>query len=201
MPSRRWILKSLISADDRDIRPLCKLREHSRSQTSSLPPSSHPPLCVAFIRTSREFHWLSEVTFVKEITVRKSPEKRQYKDSFSVRSGGYEFIGMDGPFATPFPMIWVQLQYSSQIVEIDTVSLEFSGKIMRFILHTVSPPPWNVPSPSPMLSHAYFEALRPLWYPNQHWERGNRHKCFKIFDEYCRLGYVAECRKTLKLSN
>ena len=36
-----------------------------RSQTSSLPPSSHPPLCVAFIRTSREFHWLSEVTFVK----------------------------------------------------------------------------------------------------------------------------------------
>ena len=47
-------------------------------------------------------------------------------------------------------------------------------------------PPWNVPSPSPMLSHAYFEALRPLWYPNQHWGRGNRHKCFKIFDEYCR---------------
>ena len=46
-------------------------------------------------------------------------------------------------------------------------------------------PPWNVPSPSPMLSHAYFEALRPLWYPNQHWGRGNRHKCFKIFDEYC----------------
>ena len=50
-------------------------------------------------------------------------------------------------------------------------------------------PPWNVPSPSPMLSHAYFEALRPLWYPNQHWGRGNRHKCFKIFDEYCRSGY------------
>ena len=36
-----------------------------------------------------------------------------------------------------------------------------------------------------MLSHAYFEALRPLWYPNQHWGRGKRHKCFKIFDEYC----------------
>ena len=31
-------------------------------------------------------------------------------------------------------------QYSSQIVETDTVSLEFSGTIMRFLLHTVSPP-------------------------------------------------------------
>ena len=44
---------------------------------------------------------------------------------------------------------------------------------------------WHVPSPFPMLSHAYFEALRPLWYPNQRWGRGKRHKCFKIFDEYC----------------
>ena len=34
----------------------------------------------------------------------------------------------------------VKLQYSSQIIETDTVSLEFSGKIMRFILHTVFPP-------------------------------------------------------------
>ena len=32
------------------------------------------------------------------------------------------------------------LQYSSQIVETDTVSLEFSGTIMRFLLHTVFPP-------------------------------------------------------------
>ena len=30
-----------------------------------------------------------------------------------------------------------KLQYSSQIVETDTISLEFSGKILRFILHTV----------------------------------------------------------------
>ena len=44
---------------------------------------------------------------------------------------------------------------------------------------------WHVPSPFLMLSHAYFEALRPLWYPNQRWGRGKRHKCFKIFDEYC----------------
>ena len=34
-----------------------------------------------------------------------------------------------------------KLQYSSQIIETDTISLEFSGKL---------------------LSHAYFEALRPL---------------------------------------
>ena len=45
---------------------------------------------------------------------------------------------------------------------------------------------WNVPCPFPMLSHAYFEALRPLWYPNKHWGRGNGHKCFKILDDYCR---------------
>ena len=31
-------------------------------------------------------------------------------------------------------------QYSSQIVETDTVSLKFSRKILRFILHTVFPP-------------------------------------------------------------
>ena len=30
-----------------------------------------------------------------------------------------------------------KLQYSSQIVETDTISLEFSGKLLRFILHTV----------------------------------------------------------------
>ena len=30
-----------------------------------------------------------------------------------------------------------KLQYSSQIVETNTISLEFSGKILRFILHTV----------------------------------------------------------------
>ena len=35
--------------------------------------------------------------------------------------------------------IKIFLQYSSQIVETDTVSLEFSGKILRFLLHTVFP--------------------------------------------------------------
>ena len=35
--------------------------------------------------------------------------------------------------------IVVDPQYSSQIVETDTVSLEFSGKILRFLLHTVFP--------------------------------------------------------------
>ena len=73
-------------------------------------PSPHSLLGVAFTSTRREFHWLSEVTFVNCITsVRKSPVKGQYKDSFSLGSGRYEFIGMDGPFATPFPTIWVQL--------------------------------------------------------------------------------------------
>ena len=37
-----------------------------------------------------------------------------------------------------YPLI--ELQYSSQIVETDTVSLEFSGKILTFLLHTVFPP-------------------------------------------------------------
>ena len=42
-------------------------------------------------------------------------------------------------------------------------------------------------SPSAMLSHAYFGALRWLQYLNQHWGRGKSHKCFKICDEYCRI--------------
>ena len=33
-----------------------------------------------------------------------------------------------------------KLQYSSQIVETDTFSLKFSGKILKVVLHTVSPP-------------------------------------------------------------
>ena len=33
---------------------------------------------------------------------------------------------------------------------------------------------WSVPSPSPMLSHAYFGPLRWLQIPNQHWGGGNR---------------------------
>ena len=37
----------------------------------------------------------------------------------------------------------------------------------------------------PVLSHAYFGALRWLQYTNQHWRRGNEHKCFKIWSEYC----------------
>ena len=41
----------------------------------------------------------------------------------------------------------MQLQYSSQIVETDTVSLEFSGKILRFLLHTVFLPEMCLPPP------------------------------------------------------
>ena len=40
----------------------------------------------------------------------------------------------------PVHALQTQRQYSSQIVETDTVSLEFSGKILRFLLHTVFPP-------------------------------------------------------------
>ena len=40
----------------------------------------------------------------------------------------------------PVHALQTQRQYSSQIVETDTVSLEFSGKIMRFLLHSVFPP-------------------------------------------------------------
>ena len=56
-------------------------------------------------------------------------------------------------------------QYSSQIVETQTVSLELSRKFLTFTLHTFLLTQM-CPSPSPMLSHAYFEALRRLQYPN-----------------------------------
>ena len=52
-------------------------------------------------------------------------------------------------------------QYSSQIVETQTVSLELSRKFLTFSLHTF-PLTQMCPSPSPMLSHAYFKALRRL---------------------------------------
>ena len=39
----------------------------------------------------------------------------------------------------PVHALQTQRQYSSQIVETDTFSLEFSGEILRFLLHTVSP--------------------------------------------------------------
>ena len=51
------------------------------------------------------------------------------------------------------------LQYSSQILETDTVSLEFSGKILTFTPRTFVLAEM-CPSPSPMLSHAYFGVLR-----------------------------------------
>ena len=54
-----------------------------------------------------------------------------------------------------------RLQYSSQIVETDTVLLKFLENSRDFYSsHFCSH--CNVPSPSPILSHAYFEALRPL---------------------------------------
>ena len=53
------------------------------------------------------------------------------------------------------------------------------------------------PSPSPMLSHTYFGALRQRQHPNQHWGRGTANKCFKIFDEYCRFILDFHCLLTI----
>ena len=40
-------------------------------------------------------------------------------------------------YRSKFRLKFFNLQYSSQIIETDTVSLEFSGKILRFTLQTV----------------------------------------------------------------
>ena len=50
------------------------------------------------------------------------------------------------------------LQYYSQIVETDTTSLEFSRKFPTFTLRTMILSQ-ICPSPSAMLSQAYFEAV------------------------------------------
>ena len=50
------------------------------------------------------------------------------------------------------------LRYSSQIVETETVSLEFSLKFLTFTLYTFVLTQ-KCPSPSPVLSHVYFGAL------------------------------------------
>ena len=57
-------------------------------------------------------------------------------------------------------------------------------KFLTFTLHTFVLTQM-CPSPSPVLSHAYFGALWWLQYPNQRWEGGKSHKCFKICDEFC----------------
>ena len=54
-----------------------------------------------------------------------------------------------------------KLQSSSKILETDTASLEFSRKFLRFTPQQICSH-CNVPSPSPILSHAYFEAVRLL---------------------------------------
>ena len=65
-----------------------------------------------------------------EIKLNIKPETRKPRGKNTLRS----------PSATGSPgEPHVKLQYSSQIIKTDTVSLEFSGKIMRFILHTVFP--------------------------------------------------------------
>ena len=66
------------------------------------------------------------------------------------------FIDLNVSHRTP-----MFLQYSSQIVETETVSLEFSLKFLTFTLHTFVLTQ-KCPSPSPMLSHVYFGALRRL---------------------------------------
>ena len=58
-----------------------------------------------------------------------------------------------------FRLKFVNLQYSSQIVETDTVSSEFSPNFLTFT-HRTFVLTQMCPSPSPMLSHAYFGALR-----------------------------------------
>ena len=70
------------------------------------------------------------------------------------------------------------------------------SQFLTFTLHTFVLTQMY-PSPSPMVSHAYFGALRWLQYPNQHWERGKSHKCFKICDEYCRR-YLHRCNYPLQ---
>ena len=85
-----------------------------------------------------------------------------------------------------FRLKFFNLQYLSQIVETDTVSCEFSPDFLTFT-HRTFVLTQMYPPPSPMLSHALFWSTGTMVTPNQHWGRGNAHKCFKIFDEYYRI--------------
>ena len=85
----------------------------------------------------------------------------------------------------------IRLQATTQALIVVTIRWNKShfywifSKFLTFTLHTFVLTQM-LPSPSPMLGHAYFGALRWLQYSNQHWGRGKLHKCFKICDEYCR---------------
>ena len=83
-----------------------------------------------------------------------------------------------------------RLQYSSQIVETDTVSLEFSGKFFTVLIFT--PHTFVLTEMCPLPPQCW--ATRIL----KHWDHCNTQinigevKCFKIFDEDCSGPWVSE---------
>ena len=81
------------------------------------------------IKCHRKLSWNRSLSRISN-----TPDEKQEKFPRNGRRIGREL----GPVPTLFKSKMAgQLQYSSQIVETDTVSLEFSGKILTFLLHTV----------------------------------------------------------------
>ena len=78
----------------------------------------------------------------------------------------------------------VKLQYSSQINETDTASLEFSLKFLIHSSHFCSHP--NVTLPFPNVEPRIFWVTEATVIPKSKLEKGKRTMCFKIFDKYCR---------------
>ena len=111
-------------------------------------------------------------TEVSRQMVHKIDEKIQ-----CVLDGGFRFI------CTSLSAITGAYNTRHKSLKQTPLHLNFWKNSDIYSLHLCSR--WNVPSPSPMLSHAYFGVLRWLQYTNQHWGMGNEHKCFKIWDEYC----------------
>ena len=95
--------------------------------------------------------------FLHAANVSKVAEGGSYRDLPCIRQTITKyFIDMNVSHRTP-----MCLQYSSQIVKTETVCLEFSLKFLTFTLHTFVLTQ-KCPSPSPVLSHVYFGALRRL---------------------------------------
>ena len=82
---------------------------------------------------------------------------------------------------------WFRLQYSSQIVETDTVSLEFSGKFLRFLpltlLFSLSWCALSLPNVEPRVFWSTETTVIP---------KSTLGKCFKSFDEDCSCPWVSE---------
>ena len=108
-----------------------------------------------------------------------------------LRSSPFFFKKDSGPAGRVVPSNQVKNEFTNvetyntrqESLKRDTAALEFSRKLLWFIPHTfaLTECALSLPNVEPRVFWSAETAVMPYY---QHWERGNAHKCFKIFDEH-----------------